>query len=63
MVVTLSGMVRLVMPLQLAKARCPMLVTFFGIVMVTKERQASNAQLLMAVTPVPMVTSVSADRP
>ena len=43
MLVTLSGIVTLVKPLQSLNADSPMLVTLFGIVTLVKPLQSSNA--------------------
>ncbi len=50
MLVTLSGIVMLVKPVQSENAYHPMLVTLFGIVMLVKPLQFWNAQSPMLVT-------------
>ena len=56
MLVTLTGIVTLVKPLQPSKAPPPMLVTLFGIVILVKPLQPSKAKEPMLVTLLPIVT-------
>jgi len=58
MLVTLSGMIMLVKPVQLKNAELLMLVTLFGMVTLVKSLQPRNADPPMLVTLLPMVTLV-----
>ena len=58
MLVTESGIVTLVSPLQPSNAYFPTLVTLLGIIMLVKPLQPSNAEFPMLVTPLPIVTLV-----
>ena len=59
MLVTLSGIVMLVSPVQLRKAKSPMVVTLSGIVMLVKLLHPLKAHPGITVTPFGIVTDVA----
>ena len=58
MLVTPSGMVMLVSPVQPSKAELPMFVTLVGMVMLVRLLRPEKAKLPKLVTPDPITTSV-----